>query len=357
MRLKRITWLVLAMALCFAGLLNAMQIKSDAPQVYVVKEGDTLWDISSLFLDKPWLWPELWRNNTHITNPHLIYPGDELRLRYDDQGQPVMDIVRAEEKPRLVLSPAGKRTSKANQAIPLLPWSVIEPYLANDMILEADVYEQLPHLLGDHNGSIRFANDDLILSGIADSSQDEYRVLRMQSEVVDRFDNVLGVMVRHVADVELSEAQPDSHRLVRVKQANFELKRGDKLLPQEEVEYEDMRLEAATRQRGFIVDSLHQHGLLGKYDIVVVDLGQREVKPGTVMGIYAQGPNILDGEQPIYESETNIVKTLFSSTEEVTQPAVKIGELVVFKTFNKASYGLITRSREMVRQGAIVAAP
>jgi nucleoid-associated protein YgaU len=51
-----------------------------APEQYVVKTGDTLWDISKLFLREPWFWPEIWYVNPQIDNPHRIYPGDILKL-------------------------------------------------------------------------------------------------------------------------------------------------------------------------------------------------------------------------------------------------------------------------------------
>jgi hypothetical protein len=96
----------------------------------VVKKGDTLWDISNLFLDQPWLWPELWRNNTQIENPHLIYPGDVLRLRYVD-GQPVMELVR--DKKAISLTPESKTTTKPSP-IGVLPWKVLAPYIRNDSV-------------------------------------------------------------------------------------------------------------------------------------------------------------------------------------------------------------------------------
>lgn len=48
--------------------------------VYVVKKGDTLWDLSGEYLNSPYQWPQLWERNQYITNPHLIYPGNSLRL-------------------------------------------------------------------------------------------------------------------------------------------------------------------------------------------------------------------------------------------------------------------------------------
>ncbi|MFG1488488.1 LysM domain-containing protein, partial [Oceanospirillum sp. HFRX-1_2] len=66
-------------------------IRTDAPKHYEVKAGDTLWDISALFLKDPWMWPQLWRENPQVENPDLIYPGDRLALIFDQQGQPRLE--------------------------------------------------------------------------------------------------------------------------------------------------------------------------------------------------------------------------------------------------------------------------
>ena len=84
--------LLIAAAMTFvpAGVAWSIEIRSDAPAEYTVKKGDTLWDISSLFLNDPWKWPELWRLNPHVENPDLIYPGDTLKLTYTADGEPVL---------------------------------------------------------------------------------------------------------------------------------------------------------------------------------------------------------------------------------------------------------------------------
>lgn len=353
---KLTKWLVILFFLPVICLAEVISLKETAPEVYVVQKGDTLWGISSMYLNRPWLWPELWRNNVQITNPHLIYPGDELRLSYNEAGEPVLAVVREVSKPEIKMSPLGRKTVKQQEAIPALPWSVIQPYIENDMIMSQQEYDLLPHLLGNHDGAERFANGDLVLSKGDKTSAEAYSIVRKQNEIYDQYENLLGLQVRHVADASPLPSDLGNELLVKVKQSNFEAKRGDKLLAKEDAQMSSLTLVAATRQRGNIVDSLVQHSLLGKFDVVLVSLGQRDVSAGTVMGIYMQGPKILDGDVPQYEEESSLLLSGFGQ-EEIVQPNLKVGELVIFKTFEKASFALIVRSTKIIRQGALVAKP
>lgn len=59
-----------------------------SPDYYLIQEGDTLWDISTRFLNDPYAWPELWSYNEYITNPHWIYPGNRVYFRLGDRLTP-----------------------------------------------------------------------------------------------------------------------------------------------------------------------------------------------------------------------------------------------------------------------------
>ncbi|WP_397471461.1 LysM peptidoglycan-binding domain-containing protein, partial [Rheinheimera sp.] len=124
--LKKIAMIVTLIVLsgCFNVFADVLKIRDDAPANYVVKKGDTLWDISALYLNEPWLWPQLWQMNPQIDNPHLIYPGDTLTLTYDAQGRPRL-IVNDNVKR---LSPGIRKTMKGGDAVSTLPLSMIRHY-------------------------------------------------------------------------------------------------------------------------------------------------------------------------------------------------------------------------------------
>lgn len=65
---------------------------------YIVKEGDTLWDLSDEFLKDPFAWPDLWENNRHIQDPHWIYPGDSIYLGDSTREEAVLHIDPAMKK-------------------------------------------------------------------------------------------------------------------------------------------------------------------------------------------------------------------------------------------------------------------
>jgi hypothetical protein len=357
--IKKIRYYCLLLALLpILALAEQILLKDTAPKIYIVQKGDTLWDISNMYLSKPWYWPQIWRTNTQITNPHLIYPGDELQLSINDQGQPVIDIVRAEQKNAIRLSPQGEKTIKATNPISVLPWGIIQPYIDNDFLFSHQEYDDQPYILGNDNGSVYFATNDFVLGKGQNIAPGDYQVVRQQGAIHDLNGEFLGLQVRHIADAVALQTSLTGQSLLEIKKTNLEVKRGDKLLPsQNSAVPKTISIKAAVEQQGYIVGDLENHELFGKYNVVVLDLGEQAVEVGTVMGIYTQGPKIFDGDPPKYEGESSALSHFLFGDGDIQQPAFKVGELLVFKVFSKASYALITRSTKVIRKGAIVAKP
>lgn len=361
MRLKSIITCTLATLLIGISVLNfahadVVNIRNDAPQNYVVKKGDTLWDISSLFLNQPWRWPELWRNNTQIENPHLIYPGDMLQLRWEN-GVPILEVVR--DKPFITLSPDSRRIDKQTP-INVLPWDKIKMFIKNDSIMSVEDFHALPAVLSDREGSPRFVDDDYVLTkALANAQAADYgsfEIIRKEREVYDSLGALLGVQVIQLSDAAFSQDLSNS-AIVRVAQSIREVKKGDKLRPTMQFNDNDLVLKPATRQRGELVSNINGQNIISKHDVVIINLGARKVEPGTVFGIYKRGADVKYKAEPSYTSNRGSLTSLFNLAQTIPQPAYKVGELVVIRGFEHASYAWITKVNTHLTGGELIASP
>ena len=120
------------------------------PDRYVVKKGDTLWDISARFLKKPWYWPEIWQDNPQVRNPHLIYPGDELVIngRHLGHGQGSIE--------------PHARAVGTEEAVPPIPLSALKQWLKNTRIVGEDDYKNAPHVVGIEENQLRGTAGQLV---------------------------------------------------------------------------------------------------------------------------------------------------------------------------------------------------
>ena len=136
--------------LTVAAYATAVEVNGGHPDTYVVRKGDTLWDIAARFLQKPWLWPEIWQANPQIANPHLIYPGDVLSLAY-------LDRVTVAAQP-------GPRQEAPIDAIPL---AQVEPFLKQLSVV--DSVKQLPYVVGLEDSRLRVSGGDTVYVRLADA--------------------------------------------------------------------------------------------------------------------------------------------------------------------------------------------
>jgi hypothetical protein len=361
---------------------DELKLKADAPTLYQVKAGDTLWDIAGLYLQHPWLWPRLWKLNPQVNNPHLIYPGDQLHLQFDADGQPILSLnnklqVANSSAPTadtaaltassaaLKLTPKIRRLAKADKAIPSISLATIEPFLSEEQLVSEQQLESLPYVLGGQQNVKNAVSGHLLyVKGELDQTQ-RYGIYR-QGEAYEDPQNgdVLGYEAVLMAEAKvLPPATVDEQQISRVlvEKSRREVKQGDRLLPMpQQSEYPQFfQLQSPeTQVSGVIVDSASEWREFAKGEIVLLNQGQNaQLQPGHLLGIFRQSPAVVDmGDKPSYPEDSEklqrILHEVVGSAEQM--PTELVGQLMVLKVGEHSSFAMILRTEQPIRVGDLI---
>ena len=124
---------------------SPIALADDAPSMYTVEKGDTLWGISGRFLKEPWRWPEIWNmNREQIKDPHWIYPGDVIKLSFDASGRPLLSVASGGSGSYAGSGTVGGtvrltpqvRVDRLALAIPSIPSQAIGPFLTLPLVID-----------------------------------------------------------------------------------------------------------------------------------------------------------------------------------------------------------------------------
>jgi len=315
-----------------------VEIRSDAPDTYVVKKGDTLWDISATFLKKPWYWPEIWNVNPQVRNPHLIYPGDVLSIYYVD-GRPMLGINRGEYR----LSP-GIRVESLEDSAQRFPIQALRHFLLRPKVVSEEELKEAAHVVDSQERRLIYGEgDEVYARGIGDSTLGEsYSVFRPGKALVNPDNNgeILGYEAIHASDAEvIREGDPTTVELVETVR---EVLRGDRLLPLEAnpADTEFYPHAPPANSRGQIISLFDALSGSATFQVVVLNLGTRNgIEPGHVLAINQAGRTVKD---QFHTSKESL---------EVTLPEEQTGLMMVFRSFEKVSYALIMESERPIRKG------
>lgn len=333
---------------CFVLLSLPMLAKADValnpdhPQRYVVVKGDTLWDISGLFLKYPWHWPDIWHVNPQIENPHLIYPGDVLTLVYRD-GKPVLELTRGPVTYKM--SPEMRETA-LQQAIPTIPLDALRPFLSRPNVVGADVLERAPYVVaGSEERLISGAGDKVYVRGINADEGKHYSLFRGDKVYKDPATaEILGYEAIYVADAYLSVIADIS--TAELRETSREVLIGDRLLPVVDEQYEANFYPHLPAEgfEGSIISVFDGVSQVGQYQVVVLNRGEREgLEVGHALSVYQAGDVVRD-----------IVS--IDPKDSVTLPDEYAGIALVFKTFEKVSYAIVMKANRAIHVGDKVSA-
>jgi nucleoid-associated protein YgaU len=321
--------LVAAGSLAQADLaLAEVQLKEGHPDRYTVVKGDTLWDISGKFLSQPWKWPELWHANPQIENPHLIYPGDTLSLVYID-GQPRLMLNRGESRGTIKLSPKVRSTPMA-EAIPTIPLEAINSFLLTNRIVDsAEEFEGKPYIVaGQAERVVSGAGDRIYARGSFEDDQPIYGIFRQGKVYTDpETKEFLGINADDIGSGEVVAEEGDIATL-SLTRSTQEVRLGDRLFPTEERAINSifMPSEPATEVEGVILDVPRGVARIGQFDVVTLNRGKIDgVNEGNVLAVYKTGETVRDR----------------ITGESVKIPDERSGLLMVFRSYEKLSYGLV----------------
>jgi len=365
--LKKIILTLSLFACSLISLADQLKINDDAPKTHVVVKGDTLWDISAIFLEQPWLWPKLWRLNPEINNPHLIYPGDIITLVFDDKGEPMLVLESVKVKASYKWSPKIRQKNKNDSAISLLPLEVIAPFIKYDHLFSAEQLEELPYVIGSDegykssiNGFKVYVNQDLDLA-------QTYAIYNKGEEMIDpETSESLGFYANLVATGQalrtgnMSDKEPAT---LKVSTAKREIRSGNFVVPVHEGQMfpSIFTMKAADKSlRGAIIKATSNGREFGKLEVVMINRGTKhQVTIGDVMEIKRLSPGVVDTSRgPEYTVETSRWNRLLTTDgSDYNMPEEILGELIVFKVYQQASMALILRTEKPARLLDVVMAP
>lgn len=333
-------------------------LKASAPHVYVVRKGDTLWDIAGKFLKSPWRWREIWASNPHVKNPHWIYPGDRLLL-CSFNGKPLIGRDEGDGCEGIIRRHTGSinlkpqiRVESLGEAIPPIRLSDIEVWLYRANIVAPEALTNTPYIVGAADNRLLGGSGQKVYArGNGLAIGQKYGIYREAEPYLFKDINGkeynAGTELIEVASA-ISTTENDSGDMTTLdvtKSYNQEIRRGDLVLPEYENELPSIFYPTAqheVKDGAKIVRILGSIGEAAKRSVVTIDRGILDgAQTGQVFNIYQQGEVVQD------------VKT----KKPITLPQEEIGSLMIFKTFDHLSYAYVLDSTIPIKVGASIQSP
>jgi hypothetical protein len=349
---KAVKWLVLIVSFASISSMALAQdlLKDGYPERYEVKKGDTLWAIAGQYLNQPWRWPELWQANSDIENPDLIYPGDVLVLTMEN-GKPILRSLKSaslapKKRETIKLRPKVRESDYANSVAPISPEAIL-PFIFSPLVTTADEINSSAYIVdGVGNRLVGGKGDQMYARGLKDTSKADYQIFRSGRVFVHPVTGeTLGLEAEDVGTATLLQAG-DTARVAILDTNGTDVVSGDFLRPinpSDSVPFFFPQVHSTMGINGLILPAVTNNAELGKFDIVAVSIGERELaKPGQVFKIMSQARLKLD---PTKKDEAFVI------------PQENVGLLMLIRVFEKVSYAIVTDATRPVNIGDTILHP
>ena len=350
---KLIISAALAAALAATSLMaqqrSELRLQDNAPDRYIVVQGDTLWGIAAKFLKDPWRWPQIWKlNQDEIKNPHWIYPGDVIVL--DQSGsQPELRMTGD----TVMLSPRVRAEDTSKQAIRSIPPRVIEPFLSRPLVIEPDGLDNAPRIIAAQADRVYLGSGDVAyVSGIKDAKLDSlWQIYRPGKALVDPdSQKTLGYEAVFLGNGKVTNVGDPA--TVRISGVQQEIGKGDRLVAAGPLVLNNYAPHAPNALiQGRIIATRGGLRETGPRNVVTLNKGSSDgLEPGHVLALLRLGRTNLD--------KTPNPKWLGGDKVETTKlPDERYGLVFVFRTFDRVSYALVMSASRPVLIDDVVITP
>jgi hypothetical protein len=309
-------------------------------KAYIVKEGDTLWDISKRFYNNPYYWPKIWEKNPYIQNPHWIYPGEPIYLH--SEMAPVAALPpQPAEKEIAEKEMAEKEIAKEYREMPsAIPFS--ERYTGG--ILPEEDLQEAGGIVGAYEDKLLLSQGDMIYIQLKENTKIEigqrYGIFRVgQILYHPKTGAMLGRVYRILGYAEILNTGDGKVTSARIVSSIGAIQIGDRIKIFEFVQKPIVVKESRRLLEGCIVAQLEDKAQIAQHDIVFIDLGLQD--------------GIEVGDQLFVMEKGRTVKG-YSNTGEVRLPDQNVAKLVVVKSDRTASVALVTDSQKSFTVGALI---
>ncbi len=391
---KLIIALVVASASLVPGLASSQatattsvnDLQADAPTTYTVVKGDTLWAISGRFLKEPWKWPQIWQmNREQIKNPHLIYPGDVIRLDRDGSTASLTLLPGGIEGNVVRLQPRT-RVETLSTAIPSIPGNAIGPFLTQPLVLETAGLEDYPRIVATEEERVIVGVGDVAYaSGMRSGDPVNWQIFRPGEALVDPDSGeILGYEAKYLGDARVKRF--GSPTTVEITRARQEINENDRLMPSREVSFPSYVPRAPDKPvRATILSVQGSVSDFSQWSIITINRGSRDgIEVGHVLATFRRGNtlNRTRSGRPSFFREILGIESVNIETkpvpvvpdtrvasadpasqprpdpnEPVVLPDERSGVVIVFRTFEKVSYALVLKSIRPISVGDHVQKP
>ncbi len=328
------------------------ELVKEFPQPYVVKKGDTLWDIAEEYFANPEKWVKIWEQNLQVTNPDLIYPGNEIWLRFGPaaktvqaktpEHEPVIVTGRKVVKlePRVIYKPVERLEAEADT-------SILLKALSRQDFIHPDAIEGVGHILDSEDDRLNYGANDRVYLSLDDSANpgDIFNIFRTGDPVYNPERSKrkpAGYLVKHLGRIEVTSIEGGVYRGT-ILEAFEEVGRGDRLKPALPIDFKVQPDYPTGSLNGRVMYIRDDAAEAGQGQVLGIDLGLQEgLQLGSVLAVYRKGRVIQD---KVYKRKT--LKSL---------PDEKIGEIIILAPQDNGSIALVTRSSSAINQGDVIQA-